>query len=243
MDNYHEGHRKRLRMAYRERGAGALQEHQLLELLLAYAIPRRDVNPLSHALIERFGSLAQVLCAPPDELMRTDGVGEAAAVLISLAGTLGRTGTVLPPSRPVLKTPEDASRFCRELFLAERYEKTYCITLDARRRVLHTDAVSTGSVSENVIYPRVIAELAMRHGASGVILAHNHPSGTASPSRADIATTRTVCDALAGIGISLYDHIVCAGNETYSMLRNMLIPSGTAPEVSAAAADREDGKQ
>lgn len=240
MENRHEGHRKRLRATFREHGPGALQEHQLLELLLTYAIPRRDVNPLAHALIDRYGSLARVLSAPPDDLMHIDGVSEAAAVLISLAGVISHLGARPNSVKTVLKTPEDAARFCTDLFLAERYEKTYCITLDARRRVLHTDVVSSGSVSETVIYPRVIAELAMRHGASGIILTHNHPSGTASPSQADIVTTRTVCDALAGIGISLYDHIVCAGDETYSMLRNTLIPSGTSQEVSTRVADKED---
>lgn len=238
--NCHSEHRKRLRESYLS-GAAALREHQLLELLLTYAIPRRDVNPLAHELMLRYGSLANVLAAPVQELMRCEGIGESAAVLLSLAGMLRGIPAARTGAHGCLNTPELAARYCRTLFPAgSKYESTFCVSLDKRRRVLHCDCVSAGTLGETVIYPRLIVESALRHGAHSLILTHNHPSGDPTPSKADIASTKAVCEALSGIGIALNDHIIIGEEAGYSMLHNLLLPSGEALETPALPAKKED---
>ncbi len=236
----HIGHRERLRKSFIENGAATLHEHHLLELLLTYAIPRRDVNPLAHELLRLYGSLESVLSAPIRDLMKVEGIGESAAALLSLAGTLRSRPSAGSGRRTPINTPEEAAKYCETLFKnPARYETTYCVSLDKKRRVIHADLVSAGTLSENVIYPRLVVEFALRHGANSVILAHNHPSGDPSPSRSDIVSTKAVCEALSGIGITLHDHIIVGADGNYSMLRNMLLPSGEAPEIVARAAEKE----
>lgn len=241
-ENCHGGHRKRLRESFLKSGAEKMHEHALLELLLTYAIPRKDVNPLAHALIARYGSLERVLAAPAEELMTVGGIGESAAVLIALAGAMRNLPAEKPGSRPVIGTPEEAAKYCEALFPnLQKYEATYCISLDKRRRVLHHDLISSGTLNENVIYPRLVVECALRHGANSVILTHNHPSGNPMPSRADLASTKSVCEALSSIGITLHDHIIVGSEGCFSMLRDTLLPSGETPEKLSLAAEREGG--
>jgi DNA repair protein RadC len=240
-DNCHSGHRKRLRENYIMGGSTAMHEYSLLELLLTYAIPRKDVNPLAHELIERYGSLERVLSAPVEELMKLDGIGENAAVLLSLAGSLRSLPAAQTGRRIAIATPEEAARYCETLFAGKgKYEAAYCVCLDKRRRVIHYDLLSMGTLTENVIYPRLVVEFALRHGANSVILTHNHPSGNPAPSRADLASTKSVCEALSGIGITLHDHIIVGAEGNFSMLRNMLLPTGERPEALARAAEKED---
>lgn len=233
----HSGHRQRLREAYQSGGAAALHEHQLLELLLTYAIPRRDVNPLAHKLIARYGSLERVLVAPVEELTRVEGVGENAATLLSLTGALRSLPSARANKRAAIKTPEEAANYCESLFAGrDKYEATYCVSLDKKRRVIHCDLVSAGTLAENVIYPRLVVEFALRHGAGSVILTHNHPSGDPAPSQSDIASTKAVCEALAAIGITLNDHIIIGCEGSFSMIRNMPLPKG----AHIPAAEKEE---
>ena len=192
----HSGHRQRLRESFLALGAKAMPEHQLLELLLTYAIPRRDVNPLAHRLIERYGSLAAVLKADVAEL-KNAGLGEYAATLIALAGAM----------RNISEKPRKKQRRNE----AER------ASLDDRRR--------SGTIDQSAVYPRIIAECALRHAAAYAMLCHNHPSGNPAPSNEDIAMTKMIFSALSGIGIQLYDHIIVGDERAYSMARNVYIPS------------------
>lgn len=218
----HEGHRQRLRSTYLEQGVDAFHEHQALELLLTFAIPRRDTNELAHNLIARFGSLKNVLNANPYELQNVQGVGEQTAVLLSLVGALNKK-TKAAHETPRLNTPLDAARFCKTLFEGKRYEAMYAVSLDKKRRVLHSDMVSSGTLAETAAYPRLVAEYALRHGANSVILTHNHPSGDAHPSAEDLETTKLMLRALEPLGIVLNDHIVIGAEEAFSMMQNALL--------------------
>ncbi len=226
----HEGHRERLRQTYLEQGIDAFHEHQALELLLTFAIPRKDTNELAHRLITRFGSLRAVLSADPYELKKEEGVGEQVAVLLSLVGTLNKKTKEARVSRK-LDTPSEAARFCKALFEGKRYEAMYAISLDKKRRVLHSDLISSGTLIETAAYPRLVAECALRHGADSVILTHNHPSGDAAPSAEDFSTTKLMLRALEPLGIVLNDHIVVGSDEAFSMTQNALLHLS---EISAA---------
>ncbi|MEN6470584.1 MAG: DNA repair protein RadC [Clostridiaceae bacterium] len=234
----HEGHRERLRQTYLAQGIDAFHEHQALELLLTYAIPRKDVNELAHRLIARFGSLKAVLSADPYELQKEPGVGEQAAVLLSLTGALSKKAAKAHGSQR-LNTPLEAARFCKTLFVDKRYEAMYAISLDKKRCVLHFDLISSGTLLETAAYPRLVAECALRHGANSVILAHNHPSGDATPSAEDLSTTQMMLRTLEPLGIALNDHIVVGADEAYSMTQNALLRF-SRPIAELKAAEKEE---
>ncbi len=215
----HAGHRARLRERLRCEGMDAFSEHEVLELLLTYAIPRRDVNPLAHELIARFGSLADVMEAGEGELMRVPGMGEGAALLLSMMPQLlRRYQRSAQGERPVITNYAQARAYCESLFMGVRYEHLYMICLSKSGRVLHQALLHTGTIDEVALYPRLIVQTALRFNAYSVLLAHNHPSGVAGPSKADCAATDAVAKALATVGIRTADHLIFAGGAVYSMM-------------------------
>ena len=231
----HEGHRERLRTRFRQAGLDAFAPHEVLELLLTYAIPRRDTKPIAYALLNRFGTLHAVLQAPVSELVQVEGVGETAATLIALMAPLFRAyRKSLEEDTPEIRTGGQAVRYCESLFEGERYEKFYVICLDARMRRLNTVLVSQGDVSEVHVYARHVLNALTQCNAMGAILAHNHPSGTAQPSREDIAMTGTIYGLLTGVGIRLYDHVIVSTSESFSFRRGGLL-SADSGEVTRAA--------
>ena len=224
----HEGHRERLRKSYLAAGGDALHDHQLLELLLTYSIPRKDTNPLAHRLLKAYGSLEKVLSADPRELMGQEGVGESTAVLLSLVGTAAGRCLIPKQEKTVsLANPAAAAEYCRGLFFGARYEEIYVISLDAKHNLIHADKVASGTLNETVIYPRLVLECALRHGAASIILSHNHPSGDPKPSGEDIGTTHKVYEALNTVGIALFDHIIVGRSSVFSMVRNAAVELGT----------------
>lgn len=219
----HAGHRRRLRERFRAQGLAGFAEHEVLELLLTYAIAQRDVNPMAHALLEQFGSLGAVLEADVDELMRVEGVGERTATLIALIPELfGCYQRSLMGERPSIFNFEDAAAYCASLFYGAHEERIYLICLDQSGRVIHPALLRRGTLDRVSIYPREVVQLALRHHAYGVLLAHNHPSGIAQASPADERVTRTIGKALALVGVNLVDHLVLCGGEAYSLARSML---------------------
>jgi len=216
----HAGHRERLRERLRKEGLSSFSEHEVLELLLTYAIPQRDVNPLAHELIARFGSLSNVLNADESELMRVSGVGSRAALLLSMMPQLMRYYQLNAlGEKPVITNFAQAKAYCQPLFLGAREELAYMVCLSQSGRVLHLALMHTGTIDEITLYPRSIVETAIRHNAHSVVLAHNHPGGTAEPSQADQDTTRKLADVLKGINIHFVDHLIFAGESVYSMMR------------------------
>lgn len=211
----HEGHRNRLKNRFLEEGLDGFEDHQILELLLFYAIPRRDTNEIAHSLIKKYGSLSGVLEADPRDLANTPGLGENSAILLSLIPSLARVyhkdrwGI-----RPTLNSTAKAGEYILTLFAGRPYEVFYLICLDAQLHVISPALVHEGTIDQAPIYPRLIVETALRHKAHSVILAHNHPGGSASPSPQDIEVTHKIRSALEGISISVLDHIIAAG-ESY----------------------------
>lgn len=221
--NVHEGHRERIRQRFREQGLLGFAEHEILELLLTFAIARKDVNPLAHELIAQFGSLAGVLEADERELMRVKGIGENAASLLTLMPELfAAYQRSALGERPVVSNLQQARAFCRPLFFGAHEELVYAICLDKNDRVIHPALLRRGTVDEVAIYPREIVELVVRYHAHAVLLTHNHPSGQASPSQADYETTRRISTALSAIGVTLLDHLILTDTDMYSMKREIL---------------------
>lgn len=220
----HDGHRERKKKQFREHGLDAFADHEALELLLYYAIPQKDTNPVAHALIDRFGSLDGVLSAPYEELVKVNGISEHGATLLTLIFPLVRRARTSGTKEPVIlnSTRAAGAYFC-DLFFGMKAERLYMACLDAKGKLLRCCAFhgSVGAVDLNMRY---IVQNAIEQNASAVILSHNHPSGIALPSPDDNATTLMVWDALHTVGIELIDHIIVADGDFVSLRDNGLLP-------------------
>jgi DNA repair protein RadC len=214
----HDEHRERMRKRFSENGIENFSEHEVLELLLYHAIPRGDVNPLAHALTEQFGSLANVLDAPLEELKKVKGVGDRAAFLLRLISPLSRRYLISKQrENRRLTSTAAAGEYIAPFFHGETDELFYVFCLDAGCAALSHKALSRGTVNASEISVRKIVEYALSANAVNVIVAHNHPSGSLTPSREDEQTTRVVRDALKVIGVTLLDHIIVANGDFVSL--------------------------
>ncbi len=217
----HDGHRQRLRERFRREGLEHFEAHEVLELMLFYCIPRQDTNELAHRLLNRFGSLAQVLEAPPEELEKVPGIGANAATFLSLTTAVGRYYLVNRASQNViLPTVEKCGEYLVPFFYGRRNETVYLLCLDAKCKVLCCREVGEGSVNSAGVPIRRIVEMALGINATTVVLAHNHPSGLALPSGEDVAATRRVAAALDTVEITLADHIVVADDDFVSLAQS-----------------------
>lgn len=214
----HDGHRARLRRQFLEGGLDSFSDVQALELLLSFVIARKDVNPLAHELLDRFGSLAGVLDAPVGELMKVPGVGENTAVMLSVMPQLMRRYAIgKNKTGVILNTTTKAGSYLLPFFFGAKDEQVYLLCLDAKCKVLDCRRLFTGSVNTVGVSVRRIVEEALRRNATSVILAHNHTSGIALPSREDEETTNMVQAALEAVGIRLADHMVMVEDDFVSM--------------------------
>lgn len=220
----HSGHRQRVRNKYETFGSESMEDHQLLELLLFYAVPRGDVNPLAHRLINRFRSFDGVFDASLQELQKVPGVGEHTATLIRL---VRRTMEVYQQSRSRRSDLVDSSWQAAErlapCFFGLEEERVFLLSLDLRGRVLHVDRIGSGGFDSAAVRLQELVEIANRYQASTLVLAHNHPSGDPAPTEADILSTRTIKEQLALVKILLFDHIIFGGEDYISLRQNGLM--------------------
>ena len=213
----HDGHRQRLKTEFLAR-PDSFPDHKLLELLLFYANPRSDTNPLAHELLERFGSLAGVLDASPEELQKVKGVGEHAAVLFKAAKELsGRYLTVRTQMDDIARNSRAYFSQLRYYFFGAQRELLYLLCMDGKHKVLGIRKLGEGNVNSVNVTPRRLAEAALSLNAAAVVLAHNHVSGIALPSDEDIATTESLAPFLAKLGIELVDHVIFVDDDMVSL--------------------------
>lgn len=216
----HENHRERMRRRVEKYGLDSLEEHEALEYLLFFVIPRRDTNPLAHALIERFGSFAGVLEASEEELRAVEGIGPAAARFLHMLPAVDRYYAVSrSKGTRRFTTTAQLGEYLVPLFRGQKRESLLLLALDERRRLLRTVWLNTGTVSAVDIGVNKIATETVAAGASIVVLAHNHPGGVALPSKEDIVATGNAMRALGLLGVHVQDHIIVAGEE-YTSLRD-----------------------
>ena len=240
-ENIHKGHRQRLRERFLSGGIESLTERETLELLLTYAIPQRDVSGLAAALLSAFGSLAGVLEADRAALLGVPGVGENAATLLSLMPALsGRYARSRMGDRPRLSDPAAAARYAASLFGGAHDEQVYLICLDLSGHVTGAPLLGRGTLDEVALYPRKVVEQALAQHAHAVLLTHNHPGGTPTPSGADVEMTRRIVDALSVVGIRVLDHLIVGRESCFSMARNGLTarqePGGARLAAASPAA-------
>lgn len=224
----HSGHRQRMRLRYARQGLDSFAQHEALELLLFYAIPQKNVNPLAHALIERFGSLHGVIHATPMQLMQVEGIGEYAATYLTLFASVPRAAELTRTSRRLrLTNRRSAVDYCVRLLEGEKRELFYAICLNGQMETLGDALIAKGSLSDVPAYPRVVMDAVLTHNAHGVLLCHNHPGGSIAPSQADLDATATLSRLLGEIEVTLVDHIIVSEGEALSMVRNGFIRQQT----------------
>lgn len=204
-----QGHRERLRTKLLARGPGALDDYEVLEVLLMAFIPRRDVKPIAKALQAKFRSLSAILAAPAEELVKVDGVGETVAAYIrAIAELHSRAGRETLQSREVISSWSALTTYVQREIQHEPREQFRVLFLDRKNQLLRDEIMGHGTVDHAPVYPREIARRALEVQCSSLILVHNHPSGDPKPSRADIDITREIIDVLQPFDITVHDHLI-----------------------------------
>jgi DNA repair protein RadC len=218
---HHLGHRERLRRRVLDRGAGSLADYELLEYLLFGVRRQGDTKPTAKALIARFGSVAGVLAAPATELAAIKGVSEATIALITVTAEAARRAVREEiADGPVLSSWTRLIDYLRIAMGHKRTEEFRLLFLDSKNRLIADEVQGTGTVNRTAVYPREVVKRALEHGATAIIMVHNHPSGDPTPSRADVEMTEEVRDAGALLGIVLHDHVVItrSGHESFKSM-------------------------
>lgn len=223
----HQNHRQRIKKRFIEIGLAGLHDHEILELLLTYAIPRRDVNPIGHALIDRFGSLSGVFEASILELQEVDGVGENCAILLHLCLELFRKYDVDRKEQSMngsfLTSSDLIGEYLRPYFTTLREELIMLVCVDNRGSVLYCKEHARGNIGSVHLNIRQIVSTALQCHAHAIILAHNHPHGTALPSEDDIYVTKRLQEALKLIEVKLLEHVIYADNDYVSMFESGML--------------------
>lgn len=213
--NLHAGHRDRMRRRYLENGPAAFADHELLEMLLFYAIPRGNTNETAHLLLQQFDRMEDIVNASTRHLTAVHGIGDHAAILLSLVGEMFRRiakQNVECPREYDRNNLETIVRYLGNLFIGDTVEKAYLMLFDNSLRMLDCVCLGEGSINTVHLAPKSILEHAMRKNVSAVLLAHNHPKGVAVPSAEDIETTHHLKNLLATVDVVLLDHLIFADN-------------------------------
>ena len=213
----HDGHRQRVLSSILESGIDGMHPHEILEALLFFAIPRRDTNEIAHELLDSFGSLRAVFDAPVEELVKVRGMGTYSATLIKMVPQLARAYLSDMEDEVIVRSFEDAAACLLPHFVGRTQETVYLLCLDNKNRMTACVMVGEGSVNSAEINIRRIVQIGMKYNAAAIVLAHNHPGGTAIPSREDINTTKKLMELCAGIKMPLLDHLVVSDGDYVSM--------------------------
>ncbi len=215
------GHRERLRKRFRDGGPDALPDYELLELVLFRAMPRRDTKPLAKAILARFGTFAEAMNAPEEELLEVPDVGAAAVAeirLIRAASLRLMQGEVF--KRPVLSSWKEVLNYCRAAMAYENKERFRILFLDKRNQMIADEVQQEGTVDHTPVYVREVVKRALELSATAIVLVHNHPSGDPTPSRADIEMTKEIVAAAKPLGVVVHDHIV-VGKQGHASFRGL----------------------
>ncbi|MGD9639397.1 MAG: DNA repair protein RadC [Alphaproteobacteria bacterium] len=218
------GHRQRLKEKLIKQGSASLADYELLELILMLAIPRKDVKPLAKELIEKFGSFGNVITADNGELLGVSGIKEtglAAFKIIEAAAIkmlLDETS-----KKPIIDSWDKLQDYCKIAMSYNKIEQFRIFFLDIKNRLIADELQQKGTVNHTPVYPREVVKRALELGASSIIMAHNHPSGDASPSQADIMVTKKVSETANAVGITLIDHIIVTKESCFSFREKKMI--------------------
>ena len=219
----HEDHRDRMRMRFENQGIDGFDGHQVLEMLLFYAIPRKNTNEIAHRLIDTFGSFAKVLDAPLSELEKVEGMGHRSALYLKFIRSCSGYYQVSAVSETkILRSLEDCAAYLMAKLNGKRNEEVYMLCLDAKRGLINCTKLGEGDICSANVSTRKVINAALSSNAVAVVLAHNHPGGLALPSEEDIQMTRYLATALHHAGVYLLDHIVATDFDYVSLRQSRI---------------------
>ena len=222
--NNHAGHRKRIRHRVRTEGLDNFHDYQVLEYALSFVIPYKDVNPLAHELINKFGSLGGVLEAHEDDLAKVSGMGEVSAqFLTSIIKIYSYYEKEKSKQMDLLFSPDTAVRYVRSLLQGKLMEELYVICLTPKNKIVKVERVARGTGSEAKVNIRLITDLVARNNVYNIIVAHNHPNGSPEPSAEDDKFTKALVTTLAINEVYLLDHIIIGDNTYFSMMEKGIL--------------------
>lgn len=214
---HYKDHRQRLKKKFSESGIDAFHDYEVLELLLSYAIPQKDVKPLAKDLLKKFGTLKGVMDAERQDLENTTGIGTHSAVLIMLVKEMGTLYLKeKAKGKPQITCTKELIDYCKVKMGGLKDEQFHVIYLDAQNKIIEIETVQEGIVNQAVVYPRKVLENALMQKASAIILVHNHPSGYIKPSEADIRLTKTIQETAKILDILVHDHVIIGENRFFS---------------------------
>ena len=218
------GHRKRLRSRFMENGIESLANYEVIEILLTFSIPQRDVKPIAKELIARFGSLKGIFEASPDELMQVPYVKDKTVELIQFIREVSVLYTKqISQEVPVNFSDEDLVQYCVKKIGDKKDEEFWVICLDSRYKMVNDECVSEGTIDKAAVYPRKVMEIAIKNKAYALVFTHNHPNQNVEPSEHDITLTKALILAAKTLGITVYDHLIVSKNSCYSFRKQGLI--------------------
>lgn len=225
MSSQQNGHRERLRAKFLASGFAGFHDYEQIELLLTFAISRKDVKPIAKELLSKFKSIHGILDAPLQELTQVDGLGEASAILLKVvkATCSEYLSSTIQGEKITLSTPESVKDFARMKLGGNQNESFLVIFLDNQNNVIDSDILFSGTVNKTIIYPRNVIQAALTRNAVGIILVHNHPSGNLKASQHDIELTASMKKAADTLDIRLIDHLIVTQKETLSFVEKGLL--------------------
>lgn len=219
----HTGHRERLKQKFLKHGLDNFEPHEALELLLFWAIPRKDTNEIAHRLISKFGSITAVFDAPIKILGEVEGIGKSSAIFLKLMPQIAR---IYQEDKHMINKSIPTLEECYDKMLSKfvgRTEEAVAVMLfDSKGKIVYDGIISKGSVNAVEIYSRKIIELLSAYSATSIIIAHNHPSGIALPSREDIRSTDKLKLIFDGMSVNFIDHIIVADGDFVSMRQDKM---------------------
>ncbi len=218
--NIHKGHRDRLRNKFIKNGIESLEQHEVLELLLFYAVPQKSTNDIAHELLNRFGNIKELFDAPIESICKTKNVGYSAAVLFKLIPQLLRYYLITPDKKQSLDNYEYYLNYFNSMYVGTSNEQFRVCCLNNSLQVISCDKLSEGTPSEVAVSARMVAEAAFRANSSIVVLAHNHPNALPVPSKDDIRLTNELINSLKAFDIKVLDHVIVGKGEVHSMRRS-----------------------
>ena len=220
--HYH-GHRQRLRERFLA-GPASLADYELLELLLTYALPRRDTKPIAKAMLARLGSMADVLAAQPEDLRRVEGLGQGTELFWKLLQECRARADQQPPkARISLSHPSVVANMAMSRLGLLKVEEFWVALVDAKLRLISWEQVSKGTVGHAPVYVREVLKLGLERQAHGIFLVHNHPGGDPRPSREDVAITQELIQGAQAVGLRVLDHLIVTQNDYSSLQQEGLL--------------------
>jgi len=212
-ESHASGHRARLREKVFHYGAHTLTDYEVLEAMLFSAKPRGDVKPIAKALLKKFGSLAKLANASAAEITEVEGAGESVYTTLKIAKNFAeRLARDEIKKAPILDSWLAVLDYCKIALKNSKIEEFRVLYINSANILLRDEILYTGTVDQTAAYPREILKKAMDSGASSIMLIHNHPSGSATPSKSDIELTKQIVSASNSLGIKVLDHIIIAEN-------------------------------